>query len=93
MAVLLIAAVAVGSCLLRPKSHPAPKVVPFTSYPGRQITPAFSPDGKQVAFAWDGEKGDNFDIYIKLVDAGPPLRLTNNPAMSTGQPGPRTAAA
>jgi eukaryotic-like serine/threonine-protein kinase len=79
-AVLLIAVVAVGFWLLRPRSHPAPKIVPLTSYPGRQMTPAFSPDGKQVAFAWNGEKGDNFDIYVKLVDAGTPLKLTNNPA-------------
>jgi hypothetical protein len=84
MAVLLIAAVAVGFCLLRPRSHPAPKVVPFTRYPGRQITPASSPDAMQVAFAWDGEKGDNFDIYIKLADAGAPLKLTNNPANEYG---------
>jgi Tol biopolymer transport system component len=33
-----------------------------------------------VAFAWDGEQEDNFDIYVKLVDAGTPLRLTSNPA-------------
>jgi Tol biopolymer transport system component/serine/threonine protein kinase len=79
-AVLLIVATALGFWFLRPRSHPTPKVVPLTSYPGRQVTPAFSPDGKQVAFAWDGGQGDNFDIYVKLVDAGSPLRLTNNPA-------------
>jgi Tol biopolymer transport system component len=79
-AVLLIVAAAIGLWFLRPRSHPVPKIVPLTSYPGRQITPALSPDGKQVAFAWDGEKGDNFDIYVKLVDAGTPLRLTDNPA-------------
>jgi eukaryotic-like serine/threonine-protein kinase len=79
-AVLVILAITVGFWLLRPRPHPVRKIVPFTSYPGRQITPAFSPDGKQVAFAWDGEKGDSFDIYVKLVDAGTPLRLTNNPA-------------
>jgi Tol biopolymer transport system component len=33
-----------------------------------------------VAFAWDGEQGGNSDIYVKLVDAGEPLRLTSNPA-------------
>jgi Tol biopolymer transport system component len=33
-----------------------------------------------VAFAWNGEKGGNFDIYVKLVDAGAPLRLTSNSA-------------
>jgi WD40 repeat protein len=78
--VLLIMGTALGLWFFRPKSHPAQKTFPLTSYPGRQITPAFSPDGKQVAFAWDGEKGDNFDIYVKLVDAGTPLRLTNNAA-------------
>ena len=58
----------------------APKMVPLTTYPGLQVDPALSPDGKQVAFAWNGEKGDNFDIYVKLVDGGTPLRLTTNPA-------------
>jgi Tol biopolymer transport system component/predicted Ser/Thr protein kinase len=58
---------------------PPPRVVPLTSYPGLEIQPALSPDGKQVAFAWNGEKEDNFDIYVKLVDAGTPLRLTTNP--------------
>ena len=53
---LLIAVAAVGFWFLRPKPHPTPKIVPLTSYPGSQINPAFSPDGKQVAFAWDGEK-------------------------------------
>jgi Tol biopolymer transport system component/serine/threonine protein kinase len=78
--ILLTVAMSVGFWFLRPKSRPTPRVVPFTTYPGRQIDPAFSPDGKQVAFAWDGDKGGNLDIYVKLVDAGGPLRLTNNPA-------------
>jgi Tol biopolymer transport system component/DNA-binding winged helix-turn-helix (wHTH) protein len=77
---VLFAAAGIGLWFLRPQPHAAPKVVPLTSYPGRQITPALSPDGKQVAFAWDGEKGGNFDIYVKLLGAGAPLRLTNNPA-------------
>jgi len=60
---------------------PAAKIAPFTTFPGRELQPAFSPDGNQIAFAWNGEKGDNFDIYVKLVNTGtPPLRLTSNPA-------------
>ncbi len=60
---------------------PAAKVVPFTTFPGRELQPTFSPDGNQIAFAWNGEKRDNFDIYVKLVNtATPPLRLTSNPA-------------
>ena len=80
VSVSLLVLVAVYFRVLRPASRPVPKTVPLTSYPGRQITPAFSPDGKQVAFGWDGEKGENVDIYVKLVDAGEPLRLTSNPA-------------
>src|SRR5262245_9945872 len=44
---------------------PAPKITPFTTLPGNENQPSFSPDGNQIAFAWDGEKGDNFGIYIK----------------------------
>ena len=54
--------------------------LPFTSYPGWEQNPAFSPDGNQVAFAWNGEKGDNYDIYVKLIDGGTALPLTTNPA-------------
>jgi Tol biopolymer transport system component len=55
-------------------------VVPLTSYPGREFGPSFSPDGNQVAFSWNGEKQDNFDIYIKLIGPGRPLPLTHDPA-------------
>src|SRR5712691_10537919 len=78
IAFLLLAAVAIW--FFRPASELAPKTAPLTNYSGLQIQPAFSPDGKQVAFAWNGEKGDNFDIYVKLVGGGAPLRLTSNPA-------------
>ena len=79
-AAVLLAAAGFGIWLFRPARDGTPRAVPFTTYPGRQITPALSPDGKQVAFAWDGEKGENFAIYVKLVNAGAPLRLTRNPA-------------
>ena len=53
---------------------------PLTTYAGAEISPSFSPDGRQVAFAWNGEKRDNLDIYVKMVDGGNPLRLTTDPA-------------
>jgi Tol biopolymer transport system component len=56
------------------------RIVPLTSFPGEKYQPAFSPDGNQVAFLWDGGQGGNFDIYVKLIDAGAPLRLTSDPA-------------
>ena len=55
----------------------ASKIVPFSGLPGREISPSFSPDGKQLVYAWDGgiENG-NLDIYVKLVGTGEPVRLT-----------------
>lgn len=44
-----------------------------------EFQPSLSPDGSQVAFSWNGLNQDNFDIYVKLVGRGEPLRLTSNP--------------
>ena len=55
-------------------------VTPLTSFPGRELQPTFSPDGNQVAFVWNGEKEDNYDIYLKVIDAPTPLRLTHDAA-------------
>jgi eukaryotic-like serine/threonine-protein kinase len=54
--------------------------VPLTSYPGEQLWPTFSPDGSQVAFYWNGDKLDNFDLYVKMIGPGAPLRLTTDAA-------------
>jgi len=59
---------------------PPMKTVNFTSYPGIERNPVFSPDGKSIAFVWNGVNQDNSDIYVKLIGAGSPLRLTNDPA-------------
>src|SRR5215510_6769248 len=78
--------VAIWAMFFRPpKESPTPllNIVPFTSFSGRETQAAFSPDGNQVAFVWDGEKGDNLDIYVKLIGAGQPLRLTSHPAADT----------
>jgi Tol biopolymer transport system component len=65
----------------RPSSTPlSSQPTPLTSYPGTELTPTFSPDGSQVAFSWDGERQDNFDIYVKLVDRSDAVRLTADPA-------------
>ena len=60
--------------------RPTDVPLPLTSYPGLQYAAAFSPDGRRVAFAWDGGTGDNFDIYVKVRDAESPIRLTTDPA-------------
>jgi Tol biopolymer transport system component/DNA-binding winged helix-turn-helix (wHTH) protein len=63
----------------RGSSEPPLRAVPLTAYPGSVSTPSFSPDGNQVAFVWNGEKGDNEDIYVQWVGSGKPLRLTTDP--------------
>jgi len=60
-------------------SGATPRMVPFTSSPGAKTNPAFSPDGKEVAFGWMSEKDEGLRIYVKLVGAGTPLRLTAGP--------------
>ena len=55
--------------------------IPLTTYQGREQQPTFSPDGNSVAFIWNGETEDNWDIYVKLIGPGSPQRLTTDQAM------------
>jgi len=64
--------------------EPMSKATPLTTYPGSEFMPSFSPDGNQVAFCWNGEKQENFDIYLKLIGAGAHLRLTSTPEFEFG---------
>jgi Tol biopolymer transport system component/predicted Ser/Thr protein kinase len=81
-AAALVVLAALGVWQSKRFATPAPpqRVVPVTTYTGVQRQPCFSPDGNQVAFSWDGEKGDNFDIYVKLLGETNALRLTTDPA-------------
>ena len=57
--------------------------VPFTALPGQATSPAFSPDGSRIAFAWNGDpKGGakGFDLYVKAIGSETLLRLTQHPS-------------
>jgi Tol biopolymer transport system component len=55
--------------------------VPLTSLPGNVVSPAFSPDGSEVAFGWDGEtNGAGYDLYVKVIGSENPLRITRHPS-------------
>jgi Tol biopolymer transport system component len=56
------------------------RIVPFTSLPGMEAEPRFSPDGKFVAFQWNGPAKDKWDLYVKQVGHGEAHRLTTGPA-------------
>lgn len=83
VAILLVAgtlSVAIDRALTR--SPPEWKVVPFTSLPGEELAPTFSPDGSQIAFAWNGAAGagPQFDLYVKSLGSERLLRLTHQPS-------------
>ena len=80
LAAILVASIAWFSSGRGTESAQPMRVVPLTSYPGSKENPSFSPDGSQVAFCWNGESRDNYDIYVRFVDGGTPLRLTTHPA-------------
>ena len=86
--VALVATGVAGVLRLRPDPGPLPplppmKVVQLTSMNGLETSPTFSPDGTQVAFSWNGEREDNYDIYVKTIGSSEVRRLTTDPAAET----------
>jgi len=80
---LSILVIMCGLFLYRPRHSPEAKlppmkVVPLTSLPGTKIGPAFSPDGNQIAFAWNRNTPPAMEIYVKLVSEGEPRQLTHS---------------
>ncbi len=75
----VVALIAVGWLVKAGRTPPVPRTpAPFTSLVGTERQPAFSPDGKQIAFVWTDEN-DRTDLYTKLIGADTPLRLTDHP--------------
>ncbi len=62
---------------------PPPRVIPLTTLAGVESSAAFSPDGRAIAFSWNGERGDNFDIYVKDIGSSAVRRLTTHPGEDT----------
>lgn len=51
---------------------------PLTSFVGRELNPALSPDGSRVAFVWDDDADGVPDIHVKTVDSESTLNLTSS---------------
>lgn len=78
---IVLLAAAVEFVLPRGAREPsAGAPVPFTSDPGTELEARISPNGTQVAYVWNGETGDNFDIYVRMLLGGEPLRITTDAA-------------
>jgi Tol biopolymer transport system component/predicted Ser/Thr protein kinase len=81
-----MAAVVLGGVLvfaaLKFSKPSAPAAAPWTfrpiTYSGRALRPALSPDGKQVAYLWTGDRNTPGGLYVQLANGGNPLRLPVN---------------
>ncbi len=82
---LVLLGVAIGVWIVQERSEQVlVSPVPLTSYTGVETEPSFSPDGRQVAFSWNGERESNFDIYVREVGSEKLVRLTTNPNRDFG---------
>ena len=80
--VAVLAAVLLGGWALFGKREKlrSVKVVPLVTNSGIEGRPAFSPDGSELAFMWNGGEGDQYEVYVKLIgEGGPPVKLTRSP--------------
>jgi Tol biopolymer transport system component len=66
-----------------PEEEAALTAVPFTALLGQATSPAFSPDGSRIAFAWNGDPAPGskgFDLYVKALGSETLLHLTQHPS-------------
>lgn len=83
LSLMAMCAALIWFAFFRSTPIPAPtqvRSVPLTSFPGQEVDPALSPDGNQIAFAWNKGAGSDFDIYIKRINIETPLQLTSTAA-------------
>jgi Tol biopolymer transport system component/DNA-binding winged helix-turn-helix (wHTH) protein len=68
-------------------SSPAvPQIVPITSAIGIAEDPVISPDGRAIAYVWDGPDRKHADVYTFLIGSELPLRLTYTVKGVVGHP-------
>jgi eukaryotic-like serine/threonine-protein kinase len=80
LAVLALGVWTLSRFLPREAALPPTRIVPVTNYQGVEWCPSLSPNGTWMAFSWNGERQDNYDIYVKEVDGLGFNRLTKDPA-------------
>ncbi len=54
------------------------ETIPVTTYFGDETSPAISPDGKQVAFSWNGETDGREQVWVKDLESGEVAQITQS---------------
>jgi Tol biopolymer transport system component/DNA-binding winged helix-turn-helix (wHTH) protein len=75
---LLLGLGSTGYIFRRSAPRPSMTTVPLTSLPGAETEAAFSSDGEQVAFVWDGDSGNRTDVYVKRIGTERALQLSQS---------------
>jgi Tol biopolymer transport system component/DNA-binding winged helix-turn-helix (wHTH) protein len=87
--VLMLAAVFIGRhyslrlylpSILKAGNVARTHTVELTKLRGHVYSPVFSPDGKQIAFLWNGADQNKADLYVQVIGEEQPLRLTHSGA-------------
>ena len=94
--VVLVAAASIALMFSRYASRLKPRSIPvsstlaskrITNGPGIASGAAISPDGKWIAYVWDGPERSYFQIYVQLLDSpATPLQLTHERSAVLGTP-------
>ncbi len=71
-AAVMLAATAVALVALWPRRHWQAQIRELPSYEENSDSPAFSPDGNQIAYMSDREERDRNRIYVAQLDGGAP---------------------
>ena len=77
----VLSVIAAGSIwyALRPRPEPFPSPTTRITRDGRSFSPAYSPDGKLIAYS-SGRAQGNYDIYVQQSNGTSPIRITSDPA-------------
>lgn len=62
------------------------RISPVTTAPGEAVLPALSPDGREIAYIWNGHERRRYNLYVQLIGSDTPLQLTRSTGGLPGHP-------